>query len=203
MGVLKERTTGRRILLDAENVIGRSPRCEPRFVSNLISSIHASLRWQPHGWEVKDLGSRNGTFVNGERLEPGQVRTISRSHTVAFGSAAEVWELADEAAPQPMAVAEDGETVCLVDDLIALPSVDNPLVTIYRSSDSSWYLEGPGETSRPIQSGEHFEVGGREWRFSCPQTANATFAAENDVQAIRLSFAVSSDVRAANSFASV
>jgi len=193
MGVLKERTTGRRILLDAENVIGRSPRCEPRFASNLVSSVHASLRWQPHGWEVKDLGSRNGTFVNGERLEPGQVRMLSRSQTLAFGSAADVWELTDESAPQPMALSEDGDCSCLVDELIALPSVDDPVVTIYRGSDGYWHLEGPGETSRPIQNGEHFEVGGREWRFSCPQTANVTFAAENDVQAIRLSFAVSSD----------
>jgi len=193
MGMLKERTTGRSVLLDAENVIGRSPRCEPRFASSVVSSIHASLRWLPHGWEVKDLGSRNGTFVNGERLEPGQIRMLARSHTVAFGSAADVWELADESPPQPMALSEDGDCACIADELIAVPSVDDPVVTIYRSADGTWYLEGPGEASRSILSGEHFEVGGRDWRFSCPQTTNATWAAENDVQAIRLSFAVSSD----------
>jgi hypothetical protein len=162
-------------------------------VSNLVSSIHASLRWQSDGWEVKDLGSRNGTFVNGERLEPGQVRMLARCHTLAFGSTADVWELIDESAPQPMAVSDDGDCVHLVDDLIALPSVDDPVVTIYRGSDGTWYLEGPGETSRPIQNGEQFEARGRSFRFSCPQTANATYAAANDVQAIRLCFAVSSD----------
>ena len=49
----------------------------------MVSSIHASLRWQSHGWEVKDLGSRNGTFVNGEKvtetvLKPGQVLRLGQ-----------------------------------------------------------------------------------------------------------------------------
>jgi pSer/pThr/pTyr-binding forkhead associated (FHA) protein len=34
----------------------------------LISRVHASLEDYGAGWCLKDLGSRNGTYVNGERL---------------------------------------------------------------------------------------------------------------------------------------
>ena len=32
---------------------------------------HARLRWDGAGWRLEDLGSKNGTFVNGERVLSG------------------------------------------------------------------------------------------------------------------------------------
>src|SRR5438105_7833118 len=34
------------------------------------SRLHASLRRKDHKWWIEDLGSSNGTWVNGERLAP-------------------------------------------------------------------------------------------------------------------------------------
>ncbi|MBX3160104.1 MAG: sigma 54-interacting transcriptional regulator [Deltaproteobacteria bacterium] len=34
-----------------------------------VSREHATVRWQRDGWRIVDLGSRNGTFVDGERLK--------------------------------------------------------------------------------------------------------------------------------------
>jgi hypothetical protein len=46
-------------------VIGRDPECELCIASNQVSSRHCELRPNGSSWEVVDLGSKNGTQVNG------------------------------------------------------------------------------------------------------------------------------------------
>jgi hypothetical protein len=48
--------------------LGRSPDREIRLQANSVSRLHAEIRPDEHGWTVRDLGSRNGTWVNGRRL---------------------------------------------------------------------------------------------------------------------------------------
>jgi predicted component of type VI protein secretion system len=45
-------------------IIGRHEGCKIRIASNDVSKQHCRLRHQEEGIYVKDLGSRNGTFVN-------------------------------------------------------------------------------------------------------------------------------------------
>jgi hypothetical protein len=57
-------------LLDAECVIGRRPAAGVSFAidDGSISSQHARLTRSPEGFAIEDLGSKNGTFVNGEKV---------------------------------------------------------------------------------------------------------------------------------------
>jgi pSer/pThr/pTyr-binding forkhead associated (FHA) protein len=52
-----------------EAVLGRGEGCEVRVDSNQASRRHAAVRSDGDEVRVRDLGSTNGTFVNGERVE--------------------------------------------------------------------------------------------------------------------------------------
>jgi predicted component of type VI protein secretion system len=52
--------------------IGRDPSCAIRFEESAVSREHAAITsTAEHRWHVTDLGSRNGTFVDGVRIAPG------------------------------------------------------------------------------------------------------------------------------------
>jgi len=48
--------------------IGRGPECDFVVHSTKVSKAHAEILLRRSTWIVRDLGSRNGTFVNGERI---------------------------------------------------------------------------------------------------------------------------------------
>ncbi|MFH1830103.1 MAG: PEGA domain-containing protein [Pseudomonadota bacterium] len=62
------RTGSRFPLKDGANIIGRAPGNEIRLEDQSVSRQHAEISKSPSGWFVKDLGSKNGTMVNGKPL---------------------------------------------------------------------------------------------------------------------------------------
>lgn len=62
------RTGARFPLKDGANIIGRAPGNEIRLDDQSVSRQHAEISKTPSGWFVKDLGSKNGTMVNGQPL---------------------------------------------------------------------------------------------------------------------------------------
>ncbi|WP_165217122.1 FHA domain-containing protein [Schaalia sp. ZJ1691] len=53
--------------------IGRSPSCTLVIEDEYASSRHATLSPSAEGWFIEDLSSRNGTFVDDERLSHPQL----------------------------------------------------------------------------------------------------------------------------------
>lgn len=60
-------------LKKAKFVIGRSPECSLRAGSDAISRRHCEIRLTRSEISIVDLGSRNGTFVNGNRIEREEI----------------------------------------------------------------------------------------------------------------------------------
>src|SRR5947207_15876650 len=50
-------------------LIGRAKECALRAGSEAISRRHCAIVRREKGWTVRDLGSRNGTYVNDEKIE--------------------------------------------------------------------------------------------------------------------------------------
>ena len=61
---------GRRFPLERETtLIGRGEDCDVRIDDPLASRRHAAVRREPWRYVLEDLGSRNGTLVNGEPVQ--------------------------------------------------------------------------------------------------------------------------------------
>jgi hypothetical protein len=195
---LRELSTGRTRLLEPEHLIGRAPSCGLHINERYVSAQHALLRWTGQRWELKDLGSRNGTFLDGERLRPAQEVVVRTGSRIVFGKEEQSWELIDDSAPCVMVVPVDGgEPVVLESELLALPSSEDPRLTIYRS-EGSWLLERTDESTTPITNLQTFEIQGRVWRFCCVEGTTKTTLADPsslglEVKYLQLTFSVSAD----------
>ena len=67
---------GRCFIIDREPfVIGRSSACEIRLIDDSISRRQCSIIPTSEGIFVEDMGSKNGTFVNGQRIRKHKLET--------------------------------------------------------------------------------------------------------------------------------
>jgi ABC-type multidrug transport system ATPase subunit/pSer/pThr/pTyr-binding forkhead associated (FHA) protein/ABC-type transport system involved in multi-copper enzyme maturation permease subunit len=67
------RLTGLHQLHAVRRTIGRAPENDLVVDDVLVSRRHAVLERTPRGWHVTDLGSANGTFINGRRVSEAPV----------------------------------------------------------------------------------------------------------------------------------
>lgn len=118
---LKHVASGARVELLVDQVIGRAPGSELRLETPKTSAQHARIAWRSDHWEVADLGSRNGTFVGGDRLAAGERRRLRAGDEIAFGDTNEAWQLVDDFAPGSQRVASLPETT---EDRPAPPLLD-------------------------------------------------------------------------------
>jgi hypothetical protein len=195
MGTLIDRS-GHRRQLEQDHSVGRASNASLRIAERYVSVQHALLRWTASVWELKDLGSRNGTFLNGQRIVAGEFHALDVGHRIAFGKAEQEWVLSEGSAPRTLVVpTDDGDPIEAEGDLIAIPSPQDPSATVYRATDGSWMLEQDLAVTS-ISNQQTFVAGGKTWKFSCPdniwKTSLATFASL-EVRHLQLVFSVSRD----------
>ncbi|MCA9697174.1 MAG: protein kinase, partial [Myxococcales bacterium] len=76
---------GQSQVLATRHLVGRSKVCMTSIDDRQISGEHAVLEWKGNCWELRDLGSRNGTFVDGKQLEPNKPTLCAVEDTLQLG----------------------------------------------------------------------------------------------------------------------
>jgi len=191
MGRLREIGQAQEVELHSRVLIGRSLHAGLRIPDPRVSSEHAVLWWEDQHWHLRDLASRNGTFVNGEKLAPGQTAVLVSGTELRFGEHAG-WHVTDISPPVARAEAADGTIVRAVDGLLALPSEDDPQVVLYQNAQGLWVEDREGMV-QPVLPGVPLQLD-QLWDVFLPVVEQATIERRTEAPGeIALRFEVSSD----------
>ena len=197
VGRLLQATTDRHHPLTARTLIGRSRRCDLVVPHASISGEHALIWWDGERWSIRDLGSRNGTLVDGHRLDDAP-RVLELDARVQLGAHPLAWTVDCLAPPRARAVAlDDPERPAIEaeDGVLALPDERVAELVIYGSATAGWVLEA-GERARPVEDREVIEVAGTRYRLELPQLLGETADLDSvppRLAELTLRFRVSSD----------
>ncbi|HXS17441.1 MAG TPA: FHA domain-containing protein [Polyangiaceae bacterium] len=154
-------------------VVGRSPVCALFIPRSFVSAHHAEIRWEHDAWSVRDLGSRNGTYVDQKKLRHNQPVRLSSGSVVAFGDLRESWSLRD--CSRPAVHVEDtttGVRTFAEDGLLMLCSPSAESLSIFYRRDG-WQLEG-GDSTLGLADGQTFLFDRRLYRFHLANAASQT-----------------------------
>jgi len=172
--VLRELQSARVFTPGSRCLIGRHPACDLQSDNPHISGEHASLRWIGSRWELRDLSSRNGTYVEGKRLAPGERVCLSAGSTFTLGGKTHGYVLLD--ATPPAASARQTKTGLIrrsTGGLLVLPADESPRVTIFEDRIGQWVAETENE-SRVVTDHEIVIVDGEGWLLDLPSSAPPT-----------------------------
>ncbi len=177
-------------------LLGRHAACDVRLDDPLISGEHASLHWRGDRWELRDLGSRNGTFMGERRLDAGERTPLREGATFRLGST-QVFTLADASPPVPSARhARSGAVRSAAEGLLVLPDDDHPDVTLFEDATGRWVAED-GEALHVVADRDIVIVDGEGWVLDLPNLEGGTWEAGAafgpTLESIALRFQVSLD----------
>lgn len=162
--------TGEAITLDHSPFrVGRKSDNDAQVVRSDISGLHAVFVYENGGWYVHDKGSRNGTFVNGKRVDVSDQLRIG--DVVHFATNAfQVVESLDEVSPSGLAtqaIGDSGEIKGLVDLVKVLRedrayAIFQPIVDLASQATIGWECLGRGVgTEGPLSPGLLFWLASR------------------------------------------
>lgn len=168
---------GSRVEVLGHVVLGRSRSADLTLNDTQVSAQHAAVRWTREGWTVRDLGSRNGTTVNGQALATGTQHMLGVGDRIVLAGRCAFVFVCD-GPPSPMARSATGRVVGS-GELLALPSADDPLVLIVNDPVAGWVVL-EDDTSTVVADGDTLNVAGQHWILSLPEFGVRTVEARHD-----------------------
>jgi hypothetical protein len=160
--------------LSAHCLIGRAPTCAVRLTSDLTSNLHAEIRWTGSDWELRDLGSLNGTFIDDQPLETGGRRPITAGTQIAFGDLQDRFKLIDDSPPVAVATGPDGRAVVATNGFLLLPDDERPLYQVFQDASHRWIAESTDGQQQPLVDGGTLQIGSETWCLELPVVTKST-----------------------------
>ena len=186
---------GTTVPLASRTLIGRSVSCLVRIDRPAVSGEHALLQWDGAQWILRDLGSRNGTFRNGAKLDAGETVAVHAGDGLAFGDAEQGWSLEGDGPPDPVAVELASRRIARASGgMLALPSEKQPAAVAYETPGEGWIIEVDGEP-RAASEQEVVQIDGASWVVMFPVASELTPLLDDQrtIESVRFRFEVSSD----------
>lgn len=169
MGTILHITSGKTVVLAAHSVVGRAPASVVGLRDPATSYDHASISWNGECWEIRDLGSTNGTWVNNERVPLKERIPLSRGAVLQFAVDEERWELNDDQGPVVIAHnLTTGATKAAKDGLLELPSEEDAEVAIVVDAAGRWIVETADGSRHCATNGESIFAGEHFWTLVVP-----------------------------------
>lgn len=167
MGTLRRVASDRVVIMPVHMLVGRSGQADLRLEGSAISAEHAAVAWNGRQWQVRDL-SRNGTMLDGLRLNVREEYPLIQGQVLAFGEAEEAWVLDDDAPPVAMGIHRaSGRVVCAINGVLPLPDEDDPRATLSATGEV-WWLAVEGAEPAPVQDRHLAVVDGEVWTLRLP-----------------------------------
>ncbi len=195
MAHLEQRATGDRFSLFDRVLVGRSRKCDLRVRHPSVSGEHAVIWWDRDHWWVRDLNSRNGTRLNGQRLQTQEVVELREGAQLGFGHHPVAWSVGCTSPPRPRATSQTGAVVDFDGEVLLLPCPDEPEALIYPDARGGWLME-VADAVRQVEDQEQLQVAGELWRLHLPEPLDVTLDVLRDpppLERLSLQFVVSAD----------
>lgn len=182
MATLRDLKAGAVVPLAARHVVGRSRTCQMQIDLAEVSALHAEFTWDGRVWHLRDLGSRNGTFVARARIPPGEPVALTPGTDIGFGTIESQYQFVESSPPRLMAFSQ-GEALVAEEEMLCLPPSGEPAAMVFRDNSDRWMLETP-ESTRPMNDEEVVAVGGRSYSVHLPRGVPATAAVDPSRDAV-------------------
>ena len=174
MAVIKHIASGKLYYLPSPAIVGRGPGLSIQTTNRMASNAHAEFRWTGTAWVLRDLGSKNGTFVGSQRLDAGETVPIMVGSHLAFGDTEDRYEVTDLEPPAASAQADDGTVRQAEGGILVLPDDDNPEFTVSEEGPGGWFMEDASGARQRIADQARLHSGGRSWRLDLPVVPEPT-----------------------------
>ncbi len=176
-------------------LVGRSSLADIVLRSRRTSNEHASIGWYSNHWVLRDLGSSNGTTVDGRLLGPRDRIVLTAGNRLLFGGEAETFEVLDVAPPPPCAVRLGPQTWAWGQrSLLVLPNEAAPEASVFYV-DGNWQADDGSSTVR-VECGDIIPLASGHFRLLLPDdpdTAAFTAGYQLDLSELELVFRYNAD----------
>lgn len=171
MALLVRGCTGESVTPARDILVGRAPNCDLKLLEARVSAEHARLRWDGIRWVIRDLGSRNGTLVNGQALAPGTDHLLPQGAKLVFGCESQSWSLADSGPPVAAATNLRTGRVCVGEaDRVQVKSGEHGVRVHFEHN--AWWAELP-EGPVPVRDQDLITVHTEQWTLHLPPPTSA------------------------------
>lgn len=91
-------------LPEEKTTVGRLPENTLQIEDSSVSSRHAEILFENNSWFIRDLGSTNGTFLNGSKIENA---VLNHGDELRFGSIVTLYTSRSEGSAHSVGTATD------------------------------------------------------------------------------------------------